>query len=61
MKLFNTVNIDISNECTKFNLKSVDELITAKKVKFLTKFSFNENSVCTVLSHCAVSDLEHFT
>ena len=58
MKLFNSVNNDIIKEfCEMFNLKSVNELITEKNVKFLTKFSFNENSLCIF----AVSDLEHLT
>jgi tRNA threonylcarbamoyladenosine modification (KEOPS) complex Pcc1 subunit len=62
MKLFNTSRIDIINECrVAFNLKLMSELVTARKVKFLSKFLLNENSICCLFNATAKVELDELS
>ncbi len=58
MKLFSTSNISLINDCcAMFDLKTVHELTCNKKLRFLDRYSSNDNIMCVTLSQCAVSEI----
>jgi hypothetical protein len=59
MKLFKTSSMSVINECKcMFKIKSVSEMITDRKLRFLDKFSKTvNNSLCSVFINSAAKEL----
>jgi len=58
-KIFRTNSNDIIQNCQLyFNFPDMSVLLTARKKKFLTKFSVSDNCLCTLFNSTALTDMQ---
>ena len=58
MKIFSTKSNDDVHECQiAFGFRTVREHVYMRKIKFLTKYIYTDNLICSFLEHQAISGI----